>query len=102
MTQNDSIFSVSTSPNSTKITKLVLNNNTSICLCTLFAVTNKVRIKRKNFKLNRKGGRFEEKTRLKAEDLPLIGRLGRSELMPSGESSGGNSGGGSLIVRFAR
>ena len=31
--QNELIFSVLTSPNSTEITKLVLNNNTSICLC---------------------------------------------------------------------
>ena len=30
MTQNEPIFSVLTSPNSTEITKLVLNNNTSI------------------------------------------------------------------------
>ena len=32
VTQNDLFFSVSTSPNSTEITKLVLNNNTSISL----------------------------------------------------------------------
>ena len=30
VTQNDPIFSVSTSPNSTEIMKLVLNSNTSI------------------------------------------------------------------------
>ena len=38
MTQNEPIFSVLTSPNSTVITKLVINNNTSKpCLCMLFA-----------------------------------------------------------------
>ena len=56
------------------MTKLVLNNNKSKCLCRLpgisFAMTSKVRIKRKNFKINREGGRFK-KISLKAEDLPL-------------------------------
>ena len=33
MTENEPIFSVSTSPNSIEIMKLILNNNTSICLC---------------------------------------------------------------------
>ena len=69
-TQNEPIFSVSTSPNSTEITKLVLN----ICLCMLFAMTSKVRKKRKNFKINRKGRRFSKKTTKKAEDLPIMGR----------------------------
>ena len=32
VTQNEPIFSILTSPNSTEITKLVLDNNTSICL----------------------------------------------------------------------
>ena len=32
VTQNEPIFPVLTSPNSTEITKLVLDNNTSICL----------------------------------------------------------------------
>ena len=41
-------FSILRSPNSTEITKLLLNNNTSICLCMLFAMTSKVRKKRKN------------------------------------------------------
>ena len=62
-------FSVLTSPNSTEITKLVLNNNTSICLC-LFAITSKVRKKWKNLKINRESGRFP-KNGQKAEDLPL-------------------------------
>ena len=38
VTQNEQIFSVSTTPNSTEITKLILNNNTSICLCIVFAM----------------------------------------------------------------
>ena len=70
VTQNEPIFSVSTSPNSTEITKLILNNNTSICLCIVFAMTSKVRKKLKNFKINRKGGRFSKNTK-KAEDFPL-------------------------------
>ena len=36
----------------------------------LFAMTSKVWKKRKNFKINWKGGRFKKKT-LKAEDPPL-------------------------------
>ena len=48
MTQNEP-FSVSTSPNSTEITKLVLNNNTFICLSMLCAMTSKVWKKLKNF-----------------------------------------------------
>ena len=60
MTQNEQIFSVLTSPNSTEITKLVLNNNTSICLyIMLFAITSKVWKKWKNFKINRENGRFK-------------------------------------------
>ena len=59
MTQNEPIFSVLTSPNSTEIMKLVLNNNTSICLCMLFAMSSNVWKKRKNFKINRKGGRLK-------------------------------------------
>ena len=31
-------FSVLTSPNRTEITKMVLNNNTSICLCIAFSI----------------------------------------------------------------
>ena len=58
VTHNEPIFSVLTSPNSKDITKLVLNNNTSICTCMLFAMTSKVRKKRKNFKINRKSRRF--------------------------------------------
>ena len=54
-------FSVLTSPNSTKITKPVLNNNTFICLSILFAVTSIVRKKRKNFKINRDSERFQKK-----------------------------------------
>ena len=42
-------FSVLTSLNSTDITKLVLNNNTSICTCMLFAMTSKFRKKRMKF-----------------------------------------------------
>ena len=61
-------FSVLTSPNSTEITKLVLNNNTSICLRMLFAMISKVRKKRKNFKINHNGGRLK-KNSLKSEDL---------------------------------
>ena len=63
MTHNEPIFSVSTSPNSTEITKLILNNNTSICLCIVFAMTSRpnVRKKRNNFKINRKGGIFLKK-----------------------------------------
>ena len=51
-------FSVSTSPNSTEITKLVLNNNTFISI--LFAVTSIVR-KKRNFKINRESGWFKKK-----------------------------------------
>ena len=69
MTQNDTISSVSTSPNRTEITKLVLNNNNYICLCIVFAMTSKVWKKWKNFKINRKSGRL--KNSLKAEDLPF-------------------------------
>ena len=69
---NEPIISISTSLNRTEILKLVLNNNHSRCImyCSLFAMTSKVRKKRKNFKINRKGGRFS-KNSLKAEDLPL-------------------------------
>ena len=70
VTQNEPIFSISTSPNSTEITKLLLNNNTSICQCMLFAMTSKVRKKRKNFKINRESGRFKKNAK-KAEDLQL-------------------------------
>ena len=44
VTQNEPIFSISTSPNSTEITKLVLNSNTSIYynVYILFAMTSKV------------------------------------------------------------
>ena len=42
VTHNEPIFSILTSPNSTEITKLLLNNNTSIiCQCMLFAMTSK-------------------------------------------------------------
>ena len=58
VTQNEPIFSRLTSPNSTEITKPILNNNTSICLCIVFAMPSKVWKKRINFKINRKGGRF--------------------------------------------
>ena len=67
-TEYDTILSVSTSPNRTKITKLVLYHNTSMCLCIVFAMTSKVRKKPKNFKINRKGRRFK-KNSLNAEDL---------------------------------
>ena len=60
MTQNEPIFPFSTSPNSTEITKLLLNNNTSICLCMSFAMTSKVRKKRKNFQINRESGRSQK------------------------------------------
>ena len=53
-------FSVSTSPNSTEITKRVLNNNTSMCLCMSFRRTSKVRKKRKNLKINREAGRLKK------------------------------------------
>ena len=59
VTQNETIFSVSTSPNSTEITKL-------ICLCIVFATTSKGRKKLKNFQMNRKDGRFKTHTK-KAE-----------------------------------
>ena len=59
--------SISTSPNITEITKLILNNNTSICLCIVFAMTSKVRKKRKKFKFNLKGGVLKKKHQ-KAED----------------------------------
>ena len=66
-------FSISTSPNHTEITKLVLNNINYIHegLGSLFAVTSKVRKKRKNFKINRKVKRFSKKFLSKAEDLLL-------------------------------
>ena len=67
-------FSVSTSPNSTEIMKLILNNNTSICLCIVFAMTSKVRKKRKKFKINRKGERLSKKRKF----FRFIGRLGWS------------------------
>ena len=60
LSQNEPIFSILTSPNSTEITKLVLNNNTSICLSMLFAITSKVRKKQKHFKINRKGGSLKK------------------------------------------
>ena len=60
VTQNEPIFFVLTSPNSTEITKLVQNNNISIYLCMLFAMTSKVRKKRKNFQINRESGRFKK------------------------------------------
>ena len=68
--QDEPIVSVLTSTNSTYISKPVLNNNTSEWLCMLFAMTSKVRKKRKNFKINRKGEILKKKT-LKAEDIPL-------------------------------
>ena len=73
MTQNEPIFPISTSPNRREITKLVLNNNNFIHVCSLFAMTSKVRKKWKNFKINFKGCRFSKKNSLKvkAEDLPL-------------------------------
>ena len=80
VTQNEPIFSILTSPNSTEIPKLILNNNTSICLCIVFAMTSKVRKKRKNFKINRKGRRFRKETPKKLKIFHFIGRLGRSEL----------------------
>ena len=52
------------------ITKPVLNNNTFICLCILFAMPSKVRKKPKNLKINRKG-RNKLKKSLKTEDLRL-------------------------------
>ena len=51
-------FSVLTSPKRTEITKPVLNNNTSIRLT--FSITTKVRKKRKNLKINLKGGRLKK------------------------------------------
>ena len=63
VTQNEPIFSVLTSPNSTEITKLVLNINTSICLCIWFVMASKVRKKRKNLKINRKRRSLKEKLR---------------------------------------
>ena len=72
-------ISVLTSPNSTELTKLALNNHTSICLCMVFAMASKVRKKGKNFKINRESGRILKKS-LKAEKIfRFIGRLGRSE-----------------------
>ena len=68
VTENEPIFSVSSSPNSTEITKLVLNQHFNMSM--FFAMTSKVRKKRKNFKINRKAGRFSKNTK-KAEDLPL-------------------------------
>ena len=65
VTQNEPIFFVSTSLNSTEITKLILNNNTSN-IYILFAITSKIRKKRKNFKINRKGGRLKK--------IPISGR----------------------------
>ena len=49
---------------------LVLNNNISICLCMLFAMTSKVWKKKKNFTINRIGGTLKKNPQ-KAEDLPL-------------------------------
>ena len=63
-------FSISTSQNRTEISKLVVNNKSYIGLCILFAMTSKVRKKRNNLKINRKGGRFS-KNSLKTEDLQL-------------------------------
>ena len=63
-------FSVSTSPNRNNET--VLNNNTSIRLCIVFAMTSKVRKKRKNFKINLEGEGLK-KNSLKAEHLPQSG-----------------------------
>ena len=70
VTHNEPIFSILISPYSTEITKLLLNNNISICLCMLFAMTSKVRKKRKNLKINWESGRFLKNAK-KAEDLPL-------------------------------
>ena len=70
-TQNEPIFSVLISPNSTEITKMVLNNM-------LFVITSKVRKKRKNFKISRQSGRFP-KTAKKRKIFRFIGRLGRYE-----------------------
>ena len=68
VTQNEPIFFVSTSLNSTQITKLILNNNTSNVYI-LFSMTSRIRKKRKNFKINRKGGIL--KNSLNTEDIPL-------------------------------
>ena len=82
--ENEPIFSVFTSPNSTDITELVLNSNTSIIYvytytCMLFAMTSKVRKKRKIFKINWKGGIFK-KTSEKQEIFRFIGILGTSAI----------------------
>ena len=78
-------FPVLTSPNSTEITKLVRNNNISICLCLLFAMTSKVQKKQKHFKINREGGRFKKKkTPSKRKIFRFIGRLGRSVIDTEG------------------
>ena len=54
VTQNEPIFPVLTSTNSTEITKLLQNNTTFIWLSMLFAMTSKLWKKQKNFKINRK------------------------------------------------
>ena len=58
MTHNEPFFPVLASPNSREITKLILNNNTSICISTtmLFAMISKVRKKQNNLKINLEGG----------------------------------------------
>ena len=56
VTHMSQFFPVLTSPNSTEITKPVLNNNTSM----LFAMPSKIRKKRKNFKINRKDEDFKK------------------------------------------
>ena len=56
VTQNEPIFPLWHHQSSTEITKLVLNNNTSLCLRMLFAMNSKVLKKVENFKMNRKGG----------------------------------------------
>ena len=47
-----------------------------MCLCTVFAMTSKIRKKGKNFKINRKGGRLKKSIDLKI--FRFTGRLGRS------------------------
>ena len=80
VTQNEPCLYVVISPQSTEITTLVLNRKTSICLCMLFAMTSKVRKKRKNIKINRKGRRFKKKTPEK-QIFRFIGRLGRPDMV---------------------
>ena len=58
VTLNELIFSLLT--NGTEITKRVLNNNASVYIYMLFAMTSNVRKKRENFKINRKGGGFKK------------------------------------------